>query len=271
MEKTPFSPMSMYGINDPPFTHLLKEWKEVTYSKVKHEYSSKTELIEMILNLDYAIASPYMVVTLNPNMGKLPRRSEILISAYHRNWFALSASYELTSSGLFGPARSILRHAFESMIIAKFCSLSKDDKVYERWQNGETVYFTNSVLKKISTPDTKTFSEFWGVLSNYVHATIYAQQFSLDWEHVDKEAHFNLDLILVLLEWHYHILASHIITPTTNSQTTYNVGLFENDKLANWRQAKKDLRVAFKNAKKDMPDFMKKAVRDFKQAWVLNE
>jgi hypothetical protein len=263
--------MNMYRINDPPFVNLIKEWTETANSKIKSEYSSKAKLIETILNLDYKIASPYMSVTLSPNMGKPPRRSEILISAYHRNWFAFSASYELTINGLFGPARSILRHAFESMIIAKFCSLSKDDKVYERWRNGDTVYFTNSVLKKISTPDTKTFSEFWGALSNYVHATIYAQQFSLEWEHVDNQARFNLDLILVLLEWHYHILTSHIVTPATSSQTIYNVGLFGNDKLADWRQSKKELRVAFKNAKKDMPDFMKKAVRDFKQTWVLYE
>jgi len=269
MKQTSSSPEFMYGINDPPFTGLIKDRKEITSAKIREVYSHKTELIQTILNLDYAIASPYIGVALVPNLGKLPQRSEILVSAYHRNWFAFFASYELTSNGLFGPARSILRHAFESMIIAKFCSLSKDDLVYERWRKGEAVYFTNSILKKISKPNPRGFSELWSTLSDFVHATIYAQQFGFDWEHVDKQVHFNLDLILVLLEWHYHLLTSHLVTPTTNSQTIYVLRLRGEDKLRDWRQSKKELRLAFKNAKKDMPDFMRKAVRDFKQTWVL--
>jgi hypothetical protein len=250
---------------------LMEEWEEIANSKIKSELSTKSMLIEKILNLDYAIASPYMAIALNPNLGKLPKHSEIFISAYHRNWFALSASYKLTEKGLFGPARSILRHAFESMLIAKFCSISQNEHVYEKWRKGDVIYFTNSVLKKISIPDPETFIEFWSTLSDFVHATIYAQQFSLDWEHISDDVRFNQDMILVLLEWHYHILSSHIVTSTTNSKTVYNIGLLGKDQLRNWRQSKKDLRVVFKNAKQGMPKFMKKVVRDFKQKWVLNE
>lgn len=271
MEKANLSSSHFYGMSDPSFTQLIKAWEENANTRIRKEFSYKVELIQTILNLDYAIACYYMPIVLNPAIEGLRHRSPVLFSAYHRNWYAFFASYDLTCNGLFGPARSILRHAFESMIIAKFCSLSKSDALYEKWIGGDAIYFTNNILKRISKPDPKIFSELWSTLSEFTHATIYAQQMSLDWDHINNNVQFNLDLILILLEWHYHILTSHVVTSSTRYYTTYISELSGSDGVDNLRQLKQQLRLSFKNAKQDMPRLTKQVVRDFKQTWVLCE
>lgn len=261
----------MYKFDDQPFINLITELKAISRENIETELSNKTSIIENIFNLDYAIASPYILTFLNPNIGTPPPRNEILLSAYHRNWFALYASFELTCNGLFGPARSILRHAFESMIIAKFSSLSNNDAIYRKWKDGDTIYFSNNILKKIKKPDSNIFFEFWQTLSSFVHATIHSQQMSFDGDHLSGNIQFNFDLILVLLEWHYHLLTSHIITPSIRWATDYTLTQLGEARIKNLRQLKRDIRSAFKNGRSDMPDFMKRAIRDYKLMWEISE
>ena len=241
----------------------------MTQTEIWGKFSDKIELIEEALNADYAIGSYYMPIILNLNIAERHPRTDIVFSAYHRNLFALYASVELTNKGLFGPSRSILRHVFESLVIGKFCSLTTNNDVYLRWQQGQTIYFTNNVLNKIKKPSSTVFKEYWGIMSEFVHASVYAQQMSFDWEHLHGNIQFNWDLTLALIECHYHLLISHLITPSISYYADYasfHSGQNERTKLS---QRKKLIRSLFSDAKKSSIPPFRRLIRDFKRTWVL--
>ena len=83
-----------------------------------------------------------------------------------------------------------------------------------KWKDGDIIYLTNRVLKRIQSPDTKAFSEFWDLLSSYVHATIYAQQIHLNVMAAPDEVPLNLIYLRILVECQYHLVNSHLITPS---------------------------------------------------------
>ena len=261
----------VYHYKNPPFLDLISDWKEQSIQSISGEFSERVNLIATILNLDYKIAGFYMPMLLKPNMAYKNPRTAILISAYHRNLFAFLGSFEISKQGLFGPARSILRHIFESLVTAKFCSLSKDDKVYSQWKNGEAVYFGNGVLKMIVKPDTQSLNEYWKILSEFSHATIYAQQFSLSWEHVSPNTQFTWDIILALLECHYHLLISHLATPSVKYYTEYSFRLINQKLVDELKSSKSLIKDLFKKSKVEMHPSLKRLANDYKRTWQIKE
>lgn len=262
-------PAHLYSRDHPLFIELVKVWEQTTQTEINGIFKHKIELIEEILNADYAIASYYIPIMLNPNIAESHPRRDILFSAYHRNLFALYTSMQLTNTGFFGPARSILRHVFESLVIAKFCSLSKSNDVYSRWQKGQAVYFTNSILNKIKKPTPTILKEYWGILSDFVHASIYAQQVSLGWDHLYPNIQFNWDLILALAECRYHLLVSHLVTPSVRYYSDYASSYSRRDDKAALSDRKKLIRSLFSRAKKSSTPPFRRLIKDFKQTWVL--
>ena len=253
----------LYGRDHPPLFELFRSSEKATQTYILREFSHKTELIEAILNADYAIGSYYMGITLSPNVASRHPRTDIIFSAYHKNLFALYAGFELTSRGLYGPARSILRHTFESLIIAKFCSLASNSEVYTKWQQGETIYFTNSVLKKIKKPSPAVFQEYWKTMSEFVHATVYAQQISFAGENLCENIQFNLDLILALAECHYHILISYLVTPSVRYYSDYGANHLGQDEKAGLSRQKQAIRALFSDAKKRTIPSLRKLVNQW--------
>lgn len=138
----------------------------------------------------------------------------LLFSLFHRNFFTFYSALMLTISGFYESARPLLRCIFESLMISKFCYICDDDRVMKKWESGETIYFANSILKKITYPDTRPFYEFWGIICEHSHATKTSVQISLELESDELESVVsNLCLLNVLLECNYHLLTTHLITP----------------------------------------------------------
>ena len=263
-------PGLFYARGYPPFLQLFQGWEKATQAKVREEFGERIDLIEQTLNADYAIGAYYMPMVFHENLVGFHPQRDILTSAYHRNLFALYASFELTSRGLFGPARSVLRHVFESLIVAKFCALSSVPSVHTKWQQGQTIYFTNSVLNKIRNPSPTIFKEFWGIMSEFVHASVYAQQMSFDWQHLHDNVPFTLDLILALIECHYHILTSHIATPSVRYYTEYALRHTAHDNDFDIAQTRNAIRSLFSAAKKSTKPFFRRLIKDYKRTWIVD-
>lgn len=136
----------------------------------------------------------------------------LLFATFHKNLFSSYAILILTVNGLYGPARAILRSIFESLMIAKFSDISEDHRVMQRWDAMETIYFTNSVLKKIANPNPILFADMWNLLCDFSHATRSAGQISINFEDTTEQG-FNLAVLNALLECNYHLLNSLLITP----------------------------------------------------------
>lgn len=203
-----------YRRDGPPFMELVEQIENANVIAVMEEHRSEIELLQEGLNDLYAMASQFAWLLNAPHIAYPGQAPVVIFSTFHKNLIALYSSLKLTRSGLFGPARSMLRHAYEALIVAKFCSVSESTRVYEKWKDGDVVYFTNSVLKKIAHPSTEAFAEFWELMSGYSHATIYAQQITLNVGATPKEVPLNLVYIRILLECQYHLLTGHLVTPS---------------------------------------------------------
>jgi hypothetical protein len=147
---------------------------------------------------------------------------ELLFSSFHKNLFDYFSAIKLTTEGLHGSSRTLLRKIFEWLIIAKFSNISHDTKVLENWCNNETIYFTNGILKKISSPDTKPFYDFWNIVCDSAHATKLSGQVYLK---IDDEMLIDvkstLVILAILLECSYHMLNSQLITPQLSYMAKY--------------------------------------------------
>jgi hypothetical protein len=144
----------------------------------------------------------------------LQKLSPLLFSAFHKNIFSFYSALRLSSYGLYGPARPLLRNIFEWLMISKFSSISENASVLANWNDEKTIYFSNSVLKKIKIPDPIPFYLFWSLICDFSHATRTSMQISLDIKDKDnnKDIMSNIAIINALIECNYHLLNTHLIT-----------------------------------------------------------
>ena len=257
-------PVNLYNNDGELFFTLFRGWASAAESKIRSCHIDRLRAVEQALNLNYSIASHYVSAALHPNMPGANPRSKIIFSAYHRNLFALYSGIELTSRGLFGPARTVLRHVFESLIMAKYCSIAPTEDIYIKWESGQSIAFTNGVLNKIVRPDVSVFREFWSQLSKFVHATVYAQQMSLDEEHLKGNIEYNWDLILALIECHYHLLISHLATRSLRRFVDYTVHDHSDGAKEQLSHQKKAIQSLFSSARKNYIPPIRRLVGNYK-------
>lgn len=130
---------------------LAESIEQANSALVDAEHGQELELLRAGLNSLYLMAAQYAWLLDAPHIAIQNQATTILFSTLHKNLIALHTSLKLSRLGLYGPARSMLRHVFESLLIAKFCSINQNTSLYERWKEGDAVYLTNGVLKKSST------------------------------------------------------------------------------------------------------------------------
>jgi hypothetical protein len=253
-----------YDRSSPPFEFLAEAIEAENQLVVDAKYGPEIDLLRFGLNYLYSIASEFAWVMNAPHIAIQSRAPSVLFSTLHKNLIALHTSLKLTRIGLHGPARSILRHVYEALLIAKFCSLSDDPTLYERWKEGDSLYLTNGVLKKISFPDTEPFREFWSLLSSYTHATIYAQQIALNVKSTPNEVPLNLVYLRILLDCQSHLLSRHLITPSMQYYTKrYRSGP---DPLPELRAELKRLLIESRSTLLEQP---RQIIRNYRASWEL--
>ncbi len=200
----------MYGLNDPPFTVLAGDAIAQNTAKIAARAQSDIERTEALLNLQYRFGCHFVGVLVN--LVAMTPLDRLRFSAFHKNLVAVFACLQLARSGLHGSTGPMLRHAFESLMLAKFCSIRPDEALASRWLNGEIIYLGNTVLRKIRQPDPAPFWEVWGMLSDQAHSTIYSQQVAFDVDKEQRDVLVTFALMQMLLECNYHLLSSHLFT-----------------------------------------------------------
>jgi hypothetical protein len=254
----------MYHRHDPPFVEnflAISKNNEKALSRVEN---FNFKLIKEILNVQHRFAA-YHLWTINPSIGVgFSKAKPVLFSTYHKNLFTFFSAFDLTKRGFYGPARTLMRHTFESLIIAKFCAISKDNTLLQKWLSGEPIYFANGILKKIIVPNgVDAFSEFWELMCGYSHSTIYAQQISPEWKDNKKDIRYNFIFLRMLLECNYHLLNVHLIT---SSVRYYAESYTDKDEI---KKLKSSMRELFRTSKMEMLPTPKTLIANYKRKWVL--
>lgn len=253
-----------YRRDGPPFVELVEILETENSALVDAEHSSEIQLLYQGMDTIYSMASQFAWLFNNQHIANLSHANTVLFSTLHKNLIALYTSLKLTRVGLYGPARSMLRHAYEALLIAKFCSVSDSTSIYDKWKEGDIVYLSNGVLKRIEHPNTEVFSEFWGLMSDYTHATIYAQQVELNIKAVPDEVPLNLVYLRTLLDCQYHMVSRHLITPSMIYYTKrYRRGP---DPLPDMRRK---MRQLIKESRSTLLARPKQLIRNYCANWTL--
>lgn len=198
-----------------------------------------------------------------PDAQPHPAQS-ILFPCIYKSMFSLYAAHRLTLDGLFGLGRPHLRHAFESLMLAKFCAMEPATDVYDRWIDGVDVFLGKGVIQKITRPEPEEFSRAWKMLCVWTHSTVYAGQVGMDIETSKQEAMTNYGLCDVFVQWIYHLIFSHMVTPTVR----YYGDAWTQYKSAD--RARHRLRRVFKKAKTNLAPGAIQLIKDYKKNWALS-
>lgn len=245
------------------FGVLAKQNKENLLSQANKAVSGA----RLLIDIQCKIASYFVGLWSSPVLTYRKGHSELyplLFSTFHKNIFSSYAILVLTEDGLYGPARAILRNVFESLMIAKFSDTSENPEVMIKWDSMETVYFTNSVLKKIVSPDPCPFADMWNLLCNFTHATRSSGQVSMNPEFNPDHHGFNLAVLNALLECNYHLLNSLLITP----EFAYMAKLYSK-RSYDVPELRKNAHQQFAENRSFLGSESKKLINSYKKKWTV--
>lgn len=136
-----------------------------------------------------------------------------IFSALAKNELSLYACLSLTRDGFYGVALNQLRLVYEALMIAKVAALLKYDKLINKWISGDTIYFSNGVMKRIKSPAIPNLKELWPILSEQSHATIHSAQVVTRFSEIRGEISGTLAVIGMLACCNFHLLNRHFVTP----------------------------------------------------------
>jgi hypothetical protein len=254
-----------YGLDNIELTQIFHKLGLSNRKILRGKFNEEFSVLEETLNLEYEIAAHYLWVLgmEQPVDSVYP----ILFSCFHKNLFSVFTALDLTKKGFFGSARPIIRHAFEGLLIAKFCSTARNRELFRRWENGMAIFISKDVLRKVQHPDLNEIGRFWGLLCGYTHASTCAQQVHFGQDETDLiwNVGLNLVFIKILLECNYHVLGSHLITPSIK----YTGNIYRNKKKA--EELRKRIYRLFVRSKKGMLKAPRIVISDFKRKWSLLE
>lgn len=259
----PQSGIFHYSPQDKPFSETYAQAIIHNQTVLSKKYSEESRSIIECCDDLYIHASKYIGLIYNwPD--SLPNPSQhVIFPCFHKTLLNLYSSHQLTMSGQYGIARPLLRQSFESLLIAKFCSSSPESDVFDRWIDGEDLYFTNAVIKKISIPSTDEFRIAWKVLCEWSHSTIYASQPHLGTTEAEQEASLNFAFTVIFLQWSFHLLNRHIVTPSVR----YYGNRYKQTDTG--EKAIDRLKRNFKWQSQMLGKASRRLIRDYKSTWKI--
>ena len=258
---------TLYNLQNQDLTAYLRAIQKQNAETTTTNFQKTLSCIDALFDIQHKIASIFFdaLYVQEKLYRNVSQSQQLLFSAYHKNTFSLFAALELTRVGMHGSAKANLRHAFEALMIAKFCSLAVNQKVLERWVSGKHISLGAGILRNIDEPNPEPFWTLWGTLSDYSHATIYAQQVSLQVENEVKEIDLNLVLLQVLLECNYHLLNSYFATP----KLRYYAEVYGDGKTLTIPALRQEARIIFRGTRAHLGERSVKLITAYKRKWVL--
>ncbi|SHI46147.1 hypothetical protein SAMN02745176_00378 [Lutispora thermophila DSM 19022] len=157
------------------------------------------------------------------------------MSGFYKSLLSIYSAYDLNIKGQYGSARILLRHAFEYLLLAKYCSLSKNYILIKKWENGEDIYLGREIIPHLTESLQKRFKNFWKLLCQFTHASVYSQQVQIDAEKNEMDINLNFSFIIAFLEMNYHLLNRHVIN---NSMKFYFESYAKGNEIHKFKQLK---------------------------------
>jgi hypothetical protein len=255
-----------YRRSGPGFLETYAASKVKNRSLILSRFSNHYGRIREILELEYRIATSYFWIVNGIAYAEVNPVYGILQRTFAGNLVALNSALELTLDGVYSNARLLMRQSYEGAMIAKLCSIDPSSDVYDRWLDGQYIVFSADILKRIVTPQVTEFRRFWQCLSGDTHASLLSGQPDFQNRPAVEAAPLNLVFIEMLLEANYHLLCSHLVTP---SMRYYQRAMVPDEELDTDRHA---LKALFR--KRQVPWMAKCArtfIRDFRSTWSLTK
>src|ERR1700733_14020734 len=210
------TPPGLIGFDQkgPPYSQLMELGRANNRRQVNRYFADRSTALLRATDCLHYRATEHLPLMYSFGDVQVREVLDVLVPCFERSLMSLYLAQTLTTSGLYSGAYTHLRHAFEALIIAKFCSLNPSADIYDRWVDGVELYFSNSVLKKISNPPLPEIKNLWKLLCEKSHATIASGQADLRWETTRQAVALNFSLIGILVHWMTHLYAGHIVTPS---------------------------------------------------------
>jgi hypothetical protein len=187
-----------------------------------------------------------------------------IVSAVIKNEIVLYSALVLTVDGLPGSGLALLRSVYEALMIAKFASLRQSDSLISKWIAGETIYFSNAILKKIMTSELTELKNLWIVLCQVSHATIYSYQVTTKFEEIEQEISENLAILAMLLGCNFHLINKHYVT----NSMVYLVKAYHIEE-GEFQRRRDTAKIATQAATKFISKQGRQVIKEYSKVWQL--
>ena len=244
-----------------PLSLVLDELGAANRAACQRELASAVDNIEMLLNVQHSIMAQHQWTLITVFGLGASEAVDLIASVVRRNFFLSYSALDQSARGFFVPARALLRPAFEGVLLAKYCDVSGDSALLKRWTNGQQINISIDVLQKVASPDTTALREFWRVLCQYAHATVYSQQLHAEFNR--DEVAESLGLITMLLNMNGTLLSRHFLT---RSMSRYAERYGHRARIRADRQS---LRSAISSSTRAMTEGARAVVNNYRSTWIL--
>jgi hypothetical protein len=242
---------------------VLASETAATEKSVAKDFHNPLEMLNNLLDAEFEIVDNTAWLLGQRHLNGRSATEVAVFAAIHKNFFLFHSAIKLAKSGLYGPAETLLRPIFESLYIAKYCALSKNELTFAKWRDGEYVHLTNDVFNRIKSSDLSEARILWKALNQLSHATVYAQQISASYEEIKTEIGVCLSIVQVLAVLNQHLLTQHYLTPQVIRYTKIhgNPAVFETARHRARKQAEV-IRSGFTAE-------AKRVVHEYVSTWVI--
>ena len=233
---------------------------DIVSNKIKDENNTMFQFYKIIWSEEMNLINMNYILYYRGIIGFPNEFTKDIFSLAYKNLISIYSCIDLIKRGLPSSAKIIFRNIYENLLIAKYFSVSKDIKNFNKWKNGEQLSIKNKIFSVINNKISKESIEFWDMLNKYTHGTVYAQDFALEYDKtIIEECNC---FISVLLEMNYHLLNIHI-----SKDCEYYLNRYNEEK---YKLCKKHLKDGFSNSKQILDPRCKKVIKDYIAKWDLS-
>ena len=235
--------------------------------KSEEDYFNRNQKIEMIINLQNSMMHQCSLAMYMTGTELMDYR-ETAILTINKNIDYLYAAYSLTRRGIYGAARPLFRNVYESLIILKTISITKNQNLLNEWNEGKNLNLNRKIFKNVIYPISEEMSSFWNELCKYSHGSMYCSNQEIKYSKENIDIEYNYNMIGILLYLNYHVLNRYLYTNSMKQLVDRNC-LY--DDLLNFPLERDILRDEMKIIRKGTSKHARKLIADFCKLWEFRK
>lgn len=225
-------------------------------------------IIKSNLNKQFDMIFLYMHIIDSDSYAETDEYTSMSMTAIYKNLISIYSALDLTRQGLYGSSRIIFRNVFEFLILSKAVAIKEDNLLLKRWESGEDVSLRKDIFRDLLSPNSDEIKEYWKLMCEFTHGTVYSQQVVLKYDDIVNELTFNIVCIKMLLDMNYHVLNTYVANRSIQYYTEFAVDIEERGRF---KKSKKDIRNQINIMRKTLEKLPLKVVRDFCKKWVFKK